>query len=179
MGKAWIYMCIPPVLGLLVFAVVKSAGSVNVPTQAQIDAALARVNDASPKRGGGRSQRFDPKRLAEALRVAGIGQDSSSNSAGTSTVRPKTTHSSSTNPKRLSHKELIKRYNDLIKNHKKGVPGNIRAHKNGIIAGIVAAVVGYAIVVTIIYQHYKRRATWKDALAAGQNYSSAREPGEG
>lgn len=172
MGKAWIYMCIPPVLGLLAFAMVKSAGSVDVPTQAQIDAALARINAASPKRGGGSSQRFDPKRLEEALRGAGIGQGNSSNSSGTSTVRPKTPSSSSRNPRELSHQDLIKRYNGLVKAQEKGVPGNIRAHKNGIIAGIVVAVIGYAIVVMITYQNYKRKATWRDALAAGQNDSS-------
>ncbi len=166
MGKAWIYMCIPPVLGLLVFAAAKSAGSVEVPTQAQIDAA--------PSKHGGRvgGGGFDPERLAEALREAGIGQGGSSGSAGTPTVRPKTTPSPSTKPKGPFREDLIERY-------EKGIAGNIHAHKSGIIAGIVAAVVGYALVAMIIYRNYKRRATWKDALAAGQNSSSAWESEEG
>ena len=155
MKKSWMLVCLPPVLGLLVFVLVRSAGSVEVPTESQINAAPSRFG------GGGRVGRLDPSRLKEALRRAGVGQNASPETPTPSpTVRPRSA-SPSTKPG-VVYKE------DLIKRRYEGQLQNRRAHIRGIVVGIVVTVIGYAVVGFIFYNQYRSKPTWKDAIAAGK-----------
>ena len=150
MKKTWMYVCFPPLLGLLVFGLVKSAGSVDVPTQEQIDAAPSR-------QGGGR---FDAKRLEEALRRAGMGQNSSPEST-TPKVRPQSPAPSTKSDG--PYKE------DLIKLRYERLRQNRQAYIRGLIAGIVVTILGYVVVGIMMYSHYRAKPTWQDALAKDPN----------
>ena len=143
-------ICLPSLLGLLVFVLVWQVGSVEVPTDKEINAAPSRQG------GGGR---LDPRRLAEALRRAGVGRNASPDTPKP-TVRPKATSPSAKpgGPYR----------EDLLKLRREGQTRNRRAYIRGIVAGIIVTVVGYVVVGVILYGRYKNKPTWKDALAAGR-----------
>ena len=153
MKKSWMYVCLPPLLGLLVFLLVWWAGSVHVPTDAEINAAPFRQG------GGGRIGRLDPKLLEEALRRAGVGQNASPE---TPTPTGRSGSGSSSTESGGPYKE------DLDKLRVEGEIRNRSAYIRGGVAGIIVTVVGYVVVGVILYSQYRSKPTWKDALAAGR-----------
>jgi len=150
MKHAWIYICIPPILGVLVLFAVKSALSVDVPTKEQIDAA--------PSRNAANSGRqLTSKRLAEALRHAGIGSENPTDLPETPDPSPATSETNGPD-----QEDLKKRYNE-------GKDKNDRALITAGLAGLAVMILGYLAVGLVLRAQFKKRTTWQQALETARN----------
>jgi hypothetical protein len=150
MKKAWIYICIPPILALLTFLVVRSLLSVPVPTPEEIDKAPWK----NPPLGSTPRVRFSAEKLAEALRRVGVGQEDSSGSAS---------ESSETEPSPNATQQNVAFKEDLRKQLVAGSVVNHRAHICAVVAAIVVAVVGYGVVGFLFYRKFRFLPAAQDA----------------
>jgi hypothetical protein len=162
MKNAWVWICIPPVAGLLVFLLVWSSGSVRVPTQKEIDAAPSKLRTPA----GRTTRQPDPKKFAEWLANQGYAQPSGSgsNSGSSGQTRSQSTTPEPSGPFR----------EDLEKQRADGSITNHNAYIHGIAAGIVVAALGYGVAIFMFYQQFKTRSNWQGALAARQAVPGAR-----
>lgn len=147
MGKAYIWLSIPPVLGMLVLVLVWSAGSVNVPSEQEIERAPLRMPP------GGGIERPDMGRIAEVFRNLGHEQGSE---VSEGTEEPEKPAPAAKGPFR----------NELVKQRNAALVHNRQARVNGLIVGGIVASLGYGVVGIALYSRIGRtpRKSWRDAV---------------
>lgn len=158
MKKAWMYVCIPPMLGILVFLLVKWVGTVPVPTVEEINAAIAKEH---PSSGGipQYSREELQRRLAAALRGEEL-DDRKPASGPSEEVKPDSNSSSEFAEGSAAAA--------LIKQREEGTANNARWHKRAAICAITVMVIGYAVVGYWFYLQFKTPSGWQEALAASK-----------
>ena len=167
MGRTWVLVSIPPVMGLLVFVLVWRAGAVHEPTREEIERVPQRPQ-ATGVSGEG-SPRFNAERLREALRRAM--EESEGTEEGTETASaPSKETSPPQNPaattKEAGGKTAGGPYRDeLIQQAAKARNHNRTAYIWGLWAGGIAMLLAYAAVIWYVMVKVKKQVrSWREVV---------------